>query len=329
MNNAHLLVGDIGGTHARFALADANREGYQHEQVLLCADYETPELAIDAYLQIAGARSPSIICLAAAGPVFAGGIDLTNNDWLMRESSLYKNFEISHARLLNDFEAVAYSLADLDESHLEVIGPNPMADLSTEDFTVGVIGPGTGLGAAALMKRGQHVLPLITEAGHVGFAPESPLQSSVWEILWQRHGRVSDERLVSGTGIENIYSALSELGGQPREALSATQIFARADSDKQAAGSVNLFFEILGQVAGNFALSHSAFDGIYIAGGIVQRYPELLEKSSFRSSFENKGRHRHIMEQVPTALISHVQAGLLGASVVARKISNTQRQQQP
>jgi glucokinase len=220
--------------------------------------------------------------------------------------------------LLNDFEAIACSLAELQPSDLEVIGLPSAPDLAGASFTVGVVGPGTGLGAAALLKRGDRFYPLVTEGGHVGFAPENGLQRAVWEVLGDRFGRVSDERLVSGSGLENIYTALSEIHDISTPVLAAAEIFAHTDDNSLAREAVNLFFEVMGQVAGNFALSTGAFDGIFIAGGIAKRYPELLAGSAFRSGFENKGRHRHIMEKVPTLLITHQQPGLLGASVAAR-----------
>jgi glucokinase len=322
MSDETLLIGDIGGTNARFALADPDTPGYREERVLQCADYQTPELAIADYLKSIDAKTPSTICIAAAGPILDRGIDLTNNHWHIRESRLYETFGIARARLLNDFEAVAYSLPELVESDYSVIGLHPAHDLALPNFKVGAIGPGTGLGAAGLIRSEGHTLPLVSEAGHVGFAPENALQRTVWEVLRHRFGRVSDERLVSGAGIENIFTALSKIHNQPSQPLSAAEIFDLMNQNYLATETINLFFEILGQVAGNFALTYCAFDGIYIAGGIVQRYPELLALSAFRTSFENKGRHRHIMEGIPTLLIQHPQLGLLGASAVARSLAS-------
>jgi glucokinase len=322
MGNETLLIGDIGGTNARFALSDPDTHGYRDERVLQCSDYETPELAIAYYLNSTEASALSTICIAAAGPILDGGVDLTNNNWHIRESILYETFGISHARLLNDFEAAAYSLPELDPSQYTTIGLHSAHDLTRPNFTIGAIGPGTGLGAAGLIRREGHTLSLVTEAGHVGFSPENALQRAVWEVLRHRFGRVSDERLVSGAGIENIFTALSEIHNQPSPPLSVVRIFDLMNKDFLATETINLFFEILGQVAGNFALAHCAYDGIYIAGGIVQRYPELLAISAFRTSFENKGRHRHIMERIPTLLIQHPQLGLLGASAVARELSH-------
>jgi glucokinase len=322
MSKDILLVGDIGGTNARFALAEPDTPGYRDEQVLLCADYDTPEQAIRVYLERVNVAMPSIICLAAAGPVRNGSVDLTNNNWHIREHSLNQSFGIEKTRLLNDFEAIAYSLEVLKSTEMTVLGLHSAKDLSRENFTVAVVGPGTGLGAAALLKRDKHIFPIVTEAGHVGFAPENAIQRAVWEILRDRFGRVSDERLVSGKGLENIYTAFSEIHDVPSYPLSAADIFRQVNSVPLATESVNLFFEILGQVAGNFVLATSAFDGLYIAGGIVQRYPALLANSPFRTSFENKGRHRHLLEHVPTLLVNHAHPGLLGASMVAGRLVN-------
>jgi len=316
-----LLIGDIGGTNARFALARVDVPGYEEEHVLQCADFQTPELAISAYLESVNAPPPSIICLAAAGPVRNGSVDLTNNNWHIRESSLNDSFDIGNSCLLNDFEAIAYSLPALGPQDVSTLGLHTAKNLSEDNFSVSVVGPGTGLGAAALLKRGDTVFPLITEAGHVGFAPENAIQRAVWEVLRHRYGRVSDERLVSGKGVENIYTALSEIHDIPRHPLKASEIFKQVATDMLATEAVNLFFEILGQVAGNFVLSSGTFDGLYIAGGIVQRYPDILINSPFRASFENKGRHRHLLEDVPTVLINHDHPGLLGASMYARRLS--------
>ena len=140
--------------------------------------------------------------------------------------------------------------------------------------------------------------------------------------LRERYDRVSAERFVSGPGIENIYWALCRIHGEQRPQLEAAEIFVRASdrSNPRAAEAVQVFFEILGQVAGDYALALGARDGIFIAGGIVRRYPELLENSRFRSGFESKGRHRSLMERIPTRLILHEHPGLLGAAYCALEL---------
>lgn len=312
------LIGDLGGTNARFALVDEG-SAYCHEKVLQCAAYESPEAAIDHYLGELGAAAPDVICLAGAGPVRAGEVELMNNHWRLSQVRLRERFAASQVRLLNDFEAVAYSLPLLGEADSIPLGA-ARPKTTGASYTLGVLGPGTGLGAAGLVSRQGEVFPLVTEAGHLGFAPENEQQHQVWTLLRQRFGRVSDERLVSGAGIENLHQALTTLHGKTVTGMKAAEIFAQAPKDALAMEAVDLFFEILGQVAGNFALSLGAYDGIFIAGGVVQRYPQLMQSSKFRAGFENKGRHRQLMETVPAALILHNNPGLLGAAGVARAL---------
>ena len=146
----------------------------------------------------------------------------------------------------------------------------------------------------------------------------------VFVALREKFDRVSTERIVSGSGLENIYWALGQIHGDKLPKLSAREIFAAAqESDEHAAEAIGLFFEILGQFAGTYALAVGANDGVFIAGGIIPRYPELLINSRFRTGFENKGRHRAIMERIPTQLITHPQPGLLGASFVAREMAGS------
>ena len=314
------LIGDIGGTNARFALAPAAEQRYRDERILECADHSSPESAIEAYLAEVKAPNPEVICLAVAGPVVAGGAEFTNNDWRLQEQSLAARFGCAGARILNDFEAVALGLPTLAKTEQARIGAQPLPDLSGAHFTLGVIGPGTGLGAAGLLRREGRTLPLVSEAGHVGFAPENARQCAVRDVLQKRFGRISNERLISGGGLENIFAALAEIHGEPAAGWPAARIFEQADADRLAGEAVQLFFEVLGQVSGDLALALGAHDGIYIAGGIVQRYQERLSGSGFRAGFENKGRHRRLLENTPTVLIRHPHPGLAGAMAAAQRL---------
>jgi len=317
-----LLVGDIGGTNARFALADPGGAGFSKELILACDDYPTAEQGIDKYLERSGCGRPDIICLAVAGPVVDGVVRFTNNHWVVDSNVLAARFPSASIQLLNDFEAIAYSLPMLGDEDVAGIGPALPAAVSKADSTYAVLGPGTGLGAGGLLKRASGIYPVVGEGGHLGFAPESTMQLKVLEQLRGRFERVSNERLVSGPGLENIYWALRRIRGQSGSDIEAAEIFSRvlAREDALATESVEMFFEVLGQVAGNLALTLGAFDGVYLAGGIVKRYPDLLRGGAFRSGFENKGRHRALMQRVPTCLILHPQPGLLGASYCAREL---------
>jgi glucokinase len=322
MPKSCLLIGDIGGTNARFALADAGGRSFSDELILTCDDYETAEQGIEEYLGRSGGGKPDVICLAAAGPVVDGAVKFTNNHWLIDHRRLETRFPQSRVQLLNDFESIAYSIPVLADGDVESVGPVPPASKTKRELTFAVLGPGTGLGAGGLLVRGSGIYPIVGEGGHTGFAPKTPMQFKVLEQLRRRFEGVSSERLVSGPGLENIYRALCEIRGESASGITAAEIFSRVlgREDAVAAEAVGMFFEVLGQVAGDLALSLGAFDGVYLAGGIVKRYPDLLKNSDFRAGFENKGRHRGLMERVPTFLILHPQPGLMGAAYCARNI---------
>jgi glucokinase len=316
MAERSLLIGDIGGTNARFALADDAAHGYSSEQTLKCADYPSADAAIRHYLDSIGAPEPAAICLAAAGPVSNQTVKFTNNNWTIVVSDLQQVFDIESVQLLNDFEAVAYCVPLLGADEFKPIGLPESHSLEGDSAIFGVVGPGTGLGAASLQKIGGGFIANATEAGHAGFAPETQLQMDILSQLRQRFDRVSAERLVSGPGIENIYWALCEIHNEKRAQLSAADIFSAAlsDGDTRATEAVETFYEVLGQFAGDFALTLGATAGIFVAGGVAQRSPDKLANSRFRSSFEGKGRHRTFVERIPTSLITHEQPGLLGAA---------------
>ncbi len=321
MSDPCLLIGDIGGTNARFALARPEETGFTGELTLHCADYETAEQGIADYLERSGNVTPDVICLAAAGPVVDDCVRFTNNHWVINGGELQQKYPSASIQLLNDFEAIAYSIPMLGENDLATVGLVPSELDGKSEFTLAVLGPGTGLGAGGLLGRAGGTYPIVGEGSHAGFAPETRMQFEVLKQLRQRYERVSDERLISGPGLENIYWALRKIHGESEVRITAAEIFSRvlANEDVIAAESTQLFYEALGQVAGNLALALGAFDGVYLAGGIVKRYPDLLKTSSFRSGFENKGRHRSLMERIPTLLILHPQPGLLGASYCARE----------
>ncbi|MDJ0940527.1 MAG: glucokinase [Woeseiaceae bacterium] len=322
MTDRTLLIGDIGGTNARFALADPDSPGFSDEQTLQCAEFATADDAIQQYLADVGAKSPEAICLAAAGPIVDDHVRFTNNPWTISIRDLRETFAIDRVRLLNDFEAIGYSVPFLSEDEAMPVGLPETDPLGDHDYTIGVVGPGTGLGAVGLLKSGDQYFPIAGEASHGGFAPETQVQLDILTMLRDRFDRVSSERLVSGQGIENLYWALTQIHGDRRGQLSAAEIFAASmeDNDPRASEAVETFFEILGQFAGDYALALGA-EGIFIAGGIVRRYPDKLANSRFRSGFESKGRHRSLMERIPTRLILHEQPGLLGAAYCAMKLA--------
>jgi glucokinase len=323
MHEQTLLIGDIGGTNARFALANTDGVGFANALTLQCADFATSIAAIRHYLGEVSAPAPVVVCLAAAGPVVEESISVTNNHWNLSSAEIREDLGADQVKLMNDFEAVAWSIPHIGEEFLDSVGQASQKALPDESFNVAIVGPGTGLGTGGLCKRDGQLMPVVGEGGHIGFAPKSKVQIELLEVLREKFERVCVERLVSGSGLENIYWALNVLRGDAQAALSAAEIFAAAHdgSDAVAADAAQLFFEILGQVAGDIALVLGAQDGVYLAGGIVKRYPEMLHISGFRNAFESKGHHRPIMERIPTRLITHEEPGLLGAAYYALELS--------
>ncbi len=325
MGDDVLLVGDIGGTNARFALASAEAVGYSQAMTLQCADYESPVVAIRHYLEAVSAPGPAAICLAAAGPVIDDAISVTNNHWTLSRQDIKEELQVDKVHLLNDFEAIAMSIPYVEEECLEPVGLISQQALPTDSFSVGIVGPGTGLGTGGLFNRNGVLTPIVGEGGHIGFAPKSKVQIEILEVLRDKYERVCIERLLSGSGIQNIYWALNVLRGDKNCSLTAAEIFAAANdgSDSIAADATQLFFELLGQVSGDIALVLGAKDGVYLAGGIVKRYPEMLHISGFRNAFESKGRHRSMMERIPTKLITHEEPGLLGVAHCVLDLSSS------
>jgi glucokinase len=318
-----LLIGDIGGTNARFALA--NDQGFTSALTLSCADFASADDAIRHYLREVSAPSPVVICLAAAGPVVGNTVTITNNHWALNADKIADDFGIKAVRLMNDFEAVAHSILQLGSGDLRTIGLPDAKPLSANHFNIAIVGPGTGFGVAGLLRRGSTTVPIVGEGGHVGFAPRTQVQVDLLTTLRSKFDRISVERLVSGSGIENTYWALTQMHGEARTQQSARDIFQSSinGTDPRAKETTQLFFELLGQAAGDFALSIGAVDGVYIAGGITKRYPEQLMNSGFRSAFEDKGRYRAYMERIPTLLITHDEPGLLGAAHCALDMSSS------
>ena len=319
-----LLIGDIGGTNARFALANPEYTSFNKVLNLKCADFLSADDAIHYYLDKFSMPKPDIICLAAAGPMISNRIQVTNNHWNLNIESLKKDFNTEKVQLLNDFEAAAYSIPQLKEDDFHPLGLLKSTNLNCDQFNVAIIGAGTGFGAAGLVCLDNTLIPIVGEGGHIGFAPKSHIQTEILNVLKNNYERVIVERLVSGPGIENIYSSLALIYDKKKKELSAKEIFqkAQSSSDQHAIESVDIFFEIFGQLAGDIALCMGARNGVYLAGGIAKRYPELLMKSEFRNAFESKGRQRSYMESIPTILITHDNPGLLGAAYCASKLSS-------
>jgi glucokinase len=318
MNKQTILIADIGGTNARFALSSNVEPFFTEAQTLQCIDHPTLMGAIDTYLLSQNINSIDAICFAVAGPIKNEAMSFLNNSWSASADELRKKYNTSHVKLMNDFEAVSFCLSELSEADILKIGleQNPP---HSERYRVAVVGPGSGLGVAGLNVDGEDLRPLASEGGHVGFAPDSLLQIEILQRIQAKLGRVSNERLLSGPGLVNIHEALCAINKIANPGLTPADIAvaAREETDALCIQAMQVFFEVLGQVCGDTVLALGAYDGVYIGGGIAQRYPGQLLRSAFRTGFENKGRYRDLMETIPTWLITHKNPGLLGASVYA------------
>ncbi len=312
MSDGRILVGDVGGTHARYAVVDTDARPWRIDhRIDLDAEFADFAASLRAYLDRAGLASlPSAAAIAVAGPVTAGSVVLTNRDWKISEREL-RDFGFADALLINDFATLAFAVGALPAASFHTIGPE-LAGLAGEPISV--IGAGTGFGAACLARFHGRAVPVATEGGHAGFAPSDDREAQVLAILSRRFGHVSIERVLSGPGLENLYVALAELDGRQAQPFGAAQIVAQRESDAACRDTVALFCAIYGTVAGDFALSHGARGGVYIAGGIAQKIESVLNASAFRARFERKGRLSAYVKAIPTRLILSEDTAFLGAA---------------
>jgi glucokinase len=319
------LVADIGGTNARFALAvpgAPERIDPASIEVLRVADFPTPVAAALGYLERQHAR-PAGAVLAVAGPTDGETAELTNHRWSFSADALRRALGTNAVRLINDFAAIAWALPDLGPDDIEPLGPTYRAVAADADRTLAVLGPGTGLGVAAVTLRNGAPLVLETEGGHASFAPVDAEEVAILGHLARRFGRVSWERLLSGRGLANIDAALRAIAGVSGEPLAPEAVTARAAAgeDPIAVHSVEVFCGLLGAFAGDVALLYGAWDGVFIAGGIAPTLARELAAGRFRKRFEAKGRFAARLATVPAALVVHRFPGLLGASGYAASLS--------
>lgn len=320
------LVADVGGTNIRFGLAIPGRPGVlapESIRALRVDAFDTPSAATRHYLDAVGSR-PSGAIYAVAGPTDGESAQLTNHRWAFSAAELRRTLGMKPVTLINDFAAIAHALPALGGADLSPLGPGMAPGRATGPRTFAVVGPGTGLGVAALVLRDGVPLVLETEGGHSSFAPETPEEIEILGRVAHRYGRVSWERVLCGSGLANIHRALCEIAGDsPAQSVAPETITARAHarSDPRCVRAVEVFCGLLGAFAGDVVLGLGAWDGVYLAGGIPVPLAPWLEQGEFRRRFENKGRFAATMAQVPAALILHPYPGLLGAACRAMAVA--------
>jgi glucokinase len=312
------LVADVGGTHTRFACA-----GWKGPEIRLerrtefhTADFDSFDEALGAYVVHAHEPGVSGACIAVAGPVDDGEAILTNGGWRVSVADVGARLGVEHALVINDFHAVARGLTQLSGEDLEPVGA---AGVSRPGASKVVLGPGTGLGVAALLPEGGQWRVVPTEWGHAPLAPTDFLELEVLKALLQRHRFVTWEHVLSGPGLENLYHVVNDLWGAEGAELSAPEITRRAVAhDPVCHQTLELFCSILGTAAGSVATTFCAKGGVYLAGGILPQIPEFLAASHFRGRFEAAATMLECPAQVPIFLIIAADVGLLGAATALR-----------
>jgi len=311
-----VAVADVGGTHARFALAEV--EGGKvvslgEPVTLKTAEHGSFQLAWEEFGRRAGIDLPKNLAIAFAGPVGGEVLKLTNNPWVIRPALIKERLGVDDYVIVNDFGAVGYAVATLGEEHFEhLCGPKrPLPDQGV----ISIVGPGTGLGVAALLRKPDHYEVIETEGGHVDFAPLDSLEDRILVQLRRHFRRISVERVASGQGLWNLYEALGALEGRDLTFHDEKELWAAAlaGNDSLANAALDRLCLTLGAVAGDMALAQGA-SAVVIAGGVGFRLKDYLPRSGFQDRFIAKGRFERRMDEMPVKLITHPQPGLIGAA---------------
>lgn len=311
--NTELVAADIGGTHARFALAQV--EGGRVLQLGEALTLKTAEQAglveaWQAFAQHVGGALPSAAALAFAYPVENDLPQLTNMPWTINARTLPKALGIVQHLILNDFAAIGHAAATLDPSHfLHLAGPDiPLP----KSGVISIVGPGTGLGVGLVIRSDGQYQVIATEGGNLDFSPQDDVDDHLMAALRRRYGHVSAERLVSGPALKDIYAVIAEAEPPYADDRDLWQA-ALEGGDPAAAAALERFCLCLGSFAGNIALAHGA-NALVLAGGLGLRLREHLPASGFGERLADKGEYRSILEQLPVKLIAHPEPGLYGAA---------------
>jgi glucokinase len=311
------LLGDIGGTNARFAIQTHALAVPSHEACFACADFASLEVAVKHYLSTHKPIKPLYCALGIANPILGDHVQMTNHHWSFSISQMQNTLGFQRLIVLNDFTALALSLPLLSKDHLQQVGTGN----SVAGAPVALIGPGTGLGVSGLLTSGSTTQAIGGEGGHVTLSACDEFEFAIIQNLQKRFGHASAERALSGPGLVNLYRAVCELKKVASVAILDLEPFqivelAKEKSNPQCAQALELFFSFLGSVAGNLALTLGARGGVYLGGGILPKLLDELQASAFRQRFESKGRFQNYLRTIPTFVIdSPISPALIGASV--------------
>lgn len=303
------LVADIGGTNTRCAIA---KPGSTIENVATFCnqDFPGPDCLLAAYLDALPPRErPEEAVIAIAAPIRGDEIRMVNINWTFSVAAFARTLSLKRVIPLNDFAAQAYALPVLGAHDLRQVGGGQAIDGAPRV----VVGPGTGLGTAGLVRIAGRWHAITGEGGHVTMAPSDEREARIVALGRERFGHCSAERLISGAGLAFVYGAINA-----GIVLTPAEVGARIEAGETAAlEALDVFFQLLGTVASNLALTFAAFGGVYIGGGITPRYVERFQASGFRTRFEDKGRYRPFLADIPTWVITADQPALRGLAAYA------------
>lgn len=313
-----VLVGDIGGTNARFGIVETRGAAPRMLAHEATAGHPDPSAAIRTVLDRSGATAPRSAILAIAGRVDGPAVRLTNAGWVFEAARIAEDFGLSRVAIVNDYVPVAAGAAGIAPAELIPVGgaraPGNGARL--------VLGPGTGFGAAALVPYGERLAIVSTESGHTELGPASETESLLWPAIARVDGRVTVETLLSGPGLSRLHAAVREtLTGEAGPLLAPASVTEAglAGDDPHAVEALDHFARLLGRVSGDLALVFLATGGVYVGGGIAPRILPILEAGGFRAAFEAKAPFAAMMRAIPTSVIAVADPALDGLCALANE----------
>lgn len=311
-NSYPRLLGDVGGTNARFAIQYSPQKELVNHQTYKCANYPGLQEVIECYLYETGGPHPQWGAIGIANPVTSDWISMTNHHWQFSIAQLQNNLGLHRLLMLNDYTALALALPLLSSKDKIQIGGGSPRDFSA----IGLLGPGTGLGVSGLVPLGKDYAPLQGEGGHVTLAAFDERETALVAHLQKHYGHISAERILSGPGLVDLYQGCAKLRGVNAQPLTPAEISERAitASCPLCVEALEIFCAMLGTVAANLALILGALGGVYIGGGIVPKLGNFFARSPFRARFEDKGRFSEYLSQIPTYVINAEYPSLLGAA---------------
>ena len=309
------LVGDVGGTNCRLALAERNSLGtieLHHSERFAVKDYAHFNDVVSEYLEHQDAK-PSRAAFAFAGPKFDDEIRMTNVDWIVSEENLIKTFGFKEAVVLNDFVAMANGATVIPDDGFETLIPGKV----NYNKPVAVMGPGTGLGVSCILP-GRPPLIIPTEGGHTAFAPQNDLEIEVMSYWQKKLNYVSAETLISGPGLYRLYTALCDIWNEPAICVREDEVVAAAEANPKsiARKAVIMFCNILATFAGNTAFTMGAVGGVVLAGGVTRHISPFIYESDFTERFKQRGHGSWFVQDIPVRLMKAHFVALYGAAAM-------------